>query len=226
MLVFTFAKRSLSLILVAALSSCNHADHQRPVDQPIELPSVVDASGAYQTEPFTRTVQDVQLFEGEAPCILITQGADIGRVGRWQTQILLIAKAGPGEVSYDAITIVAYSGYDADSGGTYVAQHYWASDVNGDGTDDLLVLTWRWGGPGWFEGDRGHPPVDEALGVRVITREATDRGHPLGIASDKSYGIDELKAAGVTADHLQSGLDTCNSVWRARLARIGQMLAE
>ncbi|MBX2851036.1 MAG: hypothetical protein KTR15_04735 [Phycisphaeraceae bacterium] len=206
---------------------CQAQDNPDGLSGPIELPRVVDAAGAYQTEPFTRTVQDVPLFDGEAPSILITHDTEIGRVGRWRTQTLLVAKAGPGEVSYEAITIYTHSGYDADSGGSYVAEYYWPADVKGDDTDDLLILTWHWGGPGWFEGDPGNPPVDEPTGLRIITRKATDSGHPLGIALDQSFGIDQLSLSGLTTEHIQAGIDVCEDpLWKSRLVTLQRGLQD
>ncbi len=209
----------LCCVLIQGVVGCCAAKNSDKPSGVIELPRVVDGAMAYQTDPFTRTVQDIQLFDGEAPCILITHDSVIGRVGRWRTQTLLIAKAGPGEVIYDVITVLAHSGYDADSGDSYYAEHFWTADVNGDGFDDLLILQWRWGGSGWFEGDPIQTaPENEPVGLRVIIRKVTNRGHPLGITSDESYSIDEVGKAGVKAEYVSLELKSCNdATWKERL---------
>lgn len=215
-------QRPFSGILILSilfLAGCKTGEKEQSITGPIELPRVVDGSLAYQTDPFYRTVEDVQLFKNEAPCILITHDGSIGVVGRWRTQTLLIAKAGPGEVSYDAITINGYNGYGYDSGGRYSAEYFWSADVSGDGVLDLLVLAWTWGGPGWFEGDPlTTAPENEPAGLRVIIRKATDRGHPLGFASDRFYQIDKLNGVGVRASHLKVAIDSCKDErWLDRL---------
>lgn len=180
---------------------------------------------AYQGNPFSRTVEDVQLFRDEAPCILITHASENSPVMKWRTQTLLIAKAGPGEVTYDAVTVYTHSGYNADSGGVYSGEYYWPADVDGDGVDDLLVLAWAWGGPGWFEGDSSAPPKTGPDCLRVVIRKATDRGHPLGIASDERYKIDELPDAGVDAGHIRLGRGCCDDpVWDERLRYVETQL--
>lgn len=182
-------------------------------------------AGAYQANPFTRTVEDVQLFESEAPCILITHESSTSPVYQWRTYTLLIAKAGPGEVSYDAITIQGYDGNGFDSGGQYAAEYFWAADVNGDGVGDLLILAWRWGGPGWFEGDTTDPPHDGPAGVRVIIRKATDRGHPLGVETDQWFDLDEMRTADFSPKLIRAGIDQCEDpIWRGRLIEFEQQL--
>lgn len=96
---------------------CQAPDNADGLSGRINLPRVLDMSMAYQTEPFTRTIEDVRLFKGEAPCILITHNSEVNPLANWRTQILLIAKAGPGEVTYDMITINGLNGYDNESGG-------------------------------------------------------------------------------------------------------------
>ena len=211
----------LLLLLTLLLIGCRVSDTPAYAEGPIQLPPVIDGGMAYQANPFTRTVEDVQLFKNEAPCILITHASENSPVMKWRTQTLLIAKAGPGEVSYDAITIYRYGENHAESGGHFYAEYFWAADVNGDAVDDLLILGWSWGGPGWFGGDLATAPERALVGLRAIIREATDRGHPLGISSDQFYASGKLAESGVTADQIRLARERCNEpIWRERLRHV------
>lgn len=216
---------SFLLLVSISLMGCRASDKPDYAEGPIHLPPVLDGGMAYQANPFTRTVEDVQLFKDEAPCILITHASENSPVMKWRTQTLLIAKAGPGEVSYDAVTIYRYGENHAESGGHFYAEYFWAADVNSDAVDDLLILGWSWGGPGWFGGDPTTAPKSALVGLRAIIREATDRGHPLGISSDRMYTRDKLAESGVTAAQIECAREQCKEpVWSERLLYVANQL--